>query len=252
MADSNRNQDPEPPDAPGWLARQLPAAWRELLGGPLASPEFRALEQFVAQEDAGQQVFPPRPSIFAALAATPPNAVRAVLLGQDPYHDCGQAHGLCFSVPPGVPPPPSLRNILRELAADLGQPPPASGCLASWAAQGVLLLNTVLTVRAHAPASHAGHGWEAFTDAIIEAVNQHSPPPVIFMLWGSHAAAKRRLLDLQRHRLLTGAHPSPLSAYRGFLGSRPFSQANQLLAAAGRPPIDWRLPVAQELLFQPD
>jgi uracil-DNA glycosylase len=206
----------------------------------LAQTYWAQLQTFVDRERRRHQVYPPAEQMFQALAATPFARVRVVLLGQDPYHDEGQAHGLSFSVPPSVPPPPSLRNIFRELQADLGGELPAEGCLLPWARQGVLLLNTVLTVRAHQPHSHRGQGWEQFTDAVIRTLSQRRSG-VVFLLWGRPAQAKARWIDTTRHVILAAAHPSPLSAHRGFFGSRPFSAANAALAACGQPPIEWRL-----------
>jgi uracil-DNA glycosylase len=218
----------------------LPAPWREALSAETAKPYFADLGRFVAAERAAHQVFPPEEEVFAALAATAPADVRVVLLGQDPYHDDGQAHGMCFSVRPGVKVPPSLRNMFKELHADLDVPIPAHGYLGGWADQGVLLLNTVLTVRAHEAASHKGRGWEQFTDAVIRAVDAREQPAV-FVLWGAHARKKAALIDRERHRIIEGAHPSPLSA-RLFFGSRPFSKANAALAELGHREIDWALP----------
>jgi uracil-DNA glycosylase len=218
----------------------IPAPWREVLSAETAQPYFGALEEYVDAERAAHQVFPPEDEVFAALEATAPDAVRVVLLGQDPYHDDGQAHGMCFSVRPGVRVPPSLRNMFKELHADLDVPVPGHGHLRAWADQGVLLLNTVLTVRAHEAASHKGHGWEAFTDAVIRAVNDREQPAV-FVLWGAHAKKKAALIDRERHRIVEGAHPSPLSA-RLFLGSRPFSKVNAALEEFGYPGVDWSLP----------
>lgn len=219
----------------------LSADWQAALADEFEKPYFAALKAFVASERQTHTVFPPDEDVFNALRLTPLSEVRVVILGQDPYHDDGQAHGLAFSVRPGVRPPPSLANIFREFKSDLDVPIPATGYLAPWAAQGVLLLNTVLTVRAHAPASHQKKGWETFTDAIIGAVSNKTDP-VVFVLWGGHAQKKRPLIDHARHVVIASAHPSPLSARSGFFGSRPFSTINAALQAAGGPPIDWRLP----------
>lgn len=221
-------------------APTLPAAWRSALEPETRRPYFRDLQAFVASERARHDVYPGAGSVYRALELTPLAAVRVVILGQDPYHGPGQAHGLAFSVPAGVAPPPSLRNVFRELADDLGVPIPRSGCLEPWAHRGVLLLNTVLTVRAGQAGSHAGRGWERFTDRVIAAVSAR-PEPVAFLLWGNPARAKRKLVDRTRHPVVESAHPSPLSAHRGFLGSRPFSRANALLLAAGHEPVDWSL-----------
>ena len=214
--------------------------WNPILRDELSQPYWHELQSFVADERRRAPVYPPADQVFAALHLTPYADVRAVILGQDPYHGPGQAHGLCFSVPHGQRIPPSLANIHRELQDDLGIAPPRHGNLEPWARQGVLLLNTTLTVRGGEAASHQGRGWEAFTDAVIRAVDA-KPERVVFVLWGSSARRKRALLDLSRHAVVESAHPSPLSAHNGFLGSRPFSRVNALLEEAGRPPIDWRL-----------
>jgi uracil-DNA glycosylase len=215
--------------------------WNPVLRGEWAKPYWPELQRFVAEERARADVYPPADEVFAALHLTPYERVKVLLLGQDPYHGPGQAHGLCFSVRPGVPPPPSLQNIFKELEADLGIAPPGHGCLDAWAAQGVLLLNTSLTVRARQAASHQGKGWEAFTDEVIRAVDR-KPERVVFILWGAAARKKRALVDTSRHVVIESAHPSPLSAHNGFFGSRPFSRANAALEAAGREPVDWRIP----------
>jgi uracil-DNA glycosylase len=203
-------------------------------------PYFHELEAFVEREYAGETVYPANDAVFRALELTPLDDVRVVLLGQDPYHGPGQAHGLAFSVPPGVPKPPSLRNLLRELDDDLGAPAPEHGTLTPWARRGVLLLNTVLTVREGEAASHAGVGWERFTDAVLREVAR-TPDPVAFLLLGNHARRKARSVDRSRHAVVEATHPSPLSAHRGFFGSRVFSRVNALLEAAGRDPVDWTL-----------
>jgi uracil-DNA glycosylase len=220
---------------------QLPADWLTGLGPEFSKPYYRQLQQFIDDERARHTIFPPTDDVFNALILTPLSRVRVLILGQDPYHDDGQAHGLCFSVRPGVAPPPSLKNIFRELRDDLGCNTPDHGCLTSWAEQGVLLLNTVLTVRAHEPASHKGRGWEEFTDAVIKAVNAKSEP-VVFVFWGAQAQKKAGLIDARRHTILQSAHPSPLSASNGFFGSRPFSKINTDLKAHGLPEIEWQLP----------
>jgi uracil-DNA glycosylase len=217
--------------------------WNPVLRGEFAKPYWEPLQQFVRDERARHTVYPPAADVFNALHLTPHALTRVVILGQDPYHGPGQAHGLCFSVRPGVPAPPSLANIHKELAADLGIAPPGHGNLEAWARQGVLLLNTTLTVRAGQAASHQGKGWEIFTDEVLKAVNQKSHR-VVFILWGVSARRKRSLIDTERHTVLESAHPSPLSAHNGFFGSRPFSRANEALAAAGLDPIDWSLPAA--------
>lgn len=215
--------------------------WNPVLRAELDAAYFTELQQFVAAERARHPVYPPAAEVFSALHLTPYGAVKAVILGQDPYHGPGQAHGLCFSVRPGVAAPPSLENIFAELEADLGCPRPDHGCLEHWARQGVLLLNTSLTVRGRQAASHQGRGWERFTDAVIRAVND-KPERVVFILWGSSARRKRELVDTSRHVVIESAHPSPLSARNGFFGSRPFSRANHALVEAGREPIDWAIP----------
>jgi uracil-DNA glycosylase len=220
----------------------LPSSWLAALGGEFHAPSFSSLRQFLAAERQRCAVFPPAADLYRALIETPLENVRVVIVGQDPYHDDAQAMGLAFSVPPGVALPPSLRNIFRELQDDLGQERPASGCLLPWARQGVLLLNTVLTVRAHEAGSHRKRGWEPFTDAILKAVNAKADP-VVFALWGADAQKKRALVDETRHLVIASAHPSPLSASRGFFGSKPFSRSNAFLRENGRGDIDWRLSV---------
>jgi uracil-DNA glycosylase len=215
--------------------------WNPILRDELAKPYWADLQAFVAEERARHQVFPPPDEVFAALHQTPYSSVKVLVVGQDPYHGPGQAHGLCFSVRRGVAIPPSLRNIHQELRDDLGIDPPGHGNLDAWAAQGVLLLNTTLTVRAHQAASHQMHGWETFTDAVISAVAA-KPERVVFVLWGASARKKKALVDLRRHAVIESAHPSPLSAHNGFFGSRPFSRTNAALVEAGREPVDWRLP----------
>lgn len=227
---------------------RLDPAWRMALSGEFASPYMADLRAFlVAERAAGKAIFPAASAWFRALDLTPLDRVRVVILGQDPYHGPGQAHGLCFSVPPGVRPPPSLGNIYKELRDDLGIDPPGHGCLESWARQGVLLLNSVLTVESGRAASHRDRGWERFTDAVIAQVAAR-PEPVVFMLWGSYAQKKAGFVHSAdrggHHLVLKAAHPSPLSAHNGFLGCRHFSKANAFLEARGLPPIDWRLPPA--------
>ncbi|MEO2013572.1 MAG: uracil-DNA glycosylase [Fuerstiella sp.] len=216
----------------------IPICWRETLKDDLASPDFQRLQDFVARERKASPVFPPADDVFNALTMTPISNVRVLILGQDPYHDDNQAHGLSFSVRRGVKIPPSLRNIYKELDSDTGIPAATHGCLESWARQGVLLLNTVLTVRAHEPNSHRKRGWEEFTTRVIECVNEL--PSVAFVLWGKPAQQKASLIH-ERHLLIQSPHPSPLSARRGFFGSRPFSQINDFLKSNDRPPIDWRV-----------
>lgn len=209
---------------------------------PLFQQDFmKRLSHFVQQERANAVVFPPADLVFNALRLTPFDEVKVVILGQDPYHNIGQAHGLSFSVPAGIPHPPSLRNIFAELVTDIpGFEVPVSGDLTRWAQQGVLLLNATLTVRAHEAGSHQRMGWEDFTDHIIREISQRLEH-VVFILWGSYAQKKAQLVDSSKHLVLRSVHPSPLSVYRGFFGSKPFSQANHYLQANGRKPIDWRL-----------
>ena len=221
---------------------KLHTSWRTPLASEFAEPYMAELKSFLAAErTAGKSVFPPGANWFRALDLTPLDDVRVVILGQDPYHGEGQAHGLCFSVPPGVRPPPSLVNIFREMESDLGFPPARHGFLEHWAKQGVLLLNSVLTVEMGRAASHRDRGWERFTDAVIQLVNAR-PEPVVFMLWGSYAQKKAAFVDQNRHLVLKTPHPSPLSAHSGFFGCRHFSQANAFLEAQGLEPIDWALP----------
>lgn len=223
------------------MRENLPEDWSEVLKGALETPSFRKLERFVEEERRKHTVYPSEEELFAAFQLTPYERVRVLLLGQDPYHGPGQAHGLAFSVKPGVPLPPSLVNIFKELRSDLGVPLPTSGSLVPWAEQGVLLLNAVLTVREGEPNSHEGHGWEEFTDAVIRAVSA-KPEPVVFLLWGNYARKKRKLIDTQRHEVIESPHPSPLSASGGFFGSRPFSRTNEALMLRGQAPIEWHLP----------
>lgn len=214
--------------------------WNPILKAELDQPYFAELRSFVKEERAKGPVYPAPQEEFAALHLTPYAELKVVILGQDPYHGPGQAHGLCFSVRDGVPPPPSLVNIFKEMHTDLGLPIPSTGNLEPWARQGVLLLNATLTVRAREAASHQGHGWERFTDAVIRATNEH-PERLVYILWGASARKKKALIDTSRHVIIESAHPSPLSAHNGFLGSRPFSRANEALVAAGRQPVDWSL-----------
>jgi uracil-DNA glycosylase len=221
---------------------RLHPSWLERLGGEFAEPYMGELKRFlVSERERGRRIFPKGGEWFRALNLTPPEQVRVVILGQDPYHGEGQAHGLCFSVRHGVRPPPSLVNIFKEMESDLGIRPARHGFLEHWARQGVLLLNSVLTVEMGRAASHREKGWERFTDAIIREVNER-PEPSVFMLWGSYAQKKAAFVDAPRHLALKAPHPSPLSAHSGFLGCRHFSRANAFLEACGRPPIDWALP----------
>ena len=214
--------------------------WNPVLRDQFDAPYWRELQEFVKAERARSTIYPPHEHVFAALHETPYASTKVLILGQDPYHGRGQAHGLCFSVQPGVTIPPSLLNIHKELRDDLGIAPPDHGCLTAWARQGVLLLNATLTVRAGQANSHQGKGWERFTDRVIEVVNDKRER-VVFILWGSSARRKRNLVDTSRHAVVESAHPSPLSAHNGFFGSRPFSRANAALVEAGRDPVDWRL-----------
>ena len=226
---------------------RLEASWKSRIGDWFARDDMRALSAFLRQRmAAAATIYPPGGEIFAAFDATPFDAVKVVILGQDPYHGPGQAHGLCFSVRPGVPVPPSLDNIYKELARDTGFVRPDHGCLLPWARRGVLLLNSVLTVEAGQPGSHQGKGWEGFTDHVVDVLNREREQ-LVFLLWGSYAQKKGAVIDARRHRVLKAPHPSPLSAHRGFLGCGHFSAANQSLARSGQAPIDWALPPAAAL-----
>ena len=223
---------------------KLEASWKARVGDYLNRPDMERLSEFLrADLRAGKTIYPPPRHIFAALDTTPFDQVKVVILGQDPYHGPGQAHGLCFSVLPGVAPPPSLLNIFAEIQRDLGIPRPDHGCLLPWARQGVLLLNAVLTVERGRAGSHQGKGWEGFTDAIVDHLNREREG-LVFLLWGSPAQAKGRLVDTRRHRVLKAPHPSPLSAHRGFIGCGHFSSTNQWLKDHEQAEIDWRLPPA--------
>jgi len=221
---------------------KLEPSWKSRVGDYLLRPEMRALAEFLRSEKAqGKRIYPPGPQIFAALDATPFDATNVVILGQDPYHGPGQAHGLCFSVAPGVDVPPSLLNIFKEIERDLGLPRPKHGYLMPWAQQGVLLLNAVLTVEAGRAGAHQGKGWEGFTDHIVETLDREREG-LVFMLWGSYAQAKGKIIDTRRHCVLRAPHPSPLSAHRGFIGCGHFSAANRWLQGRQRALIDWSLP----------
>jgi uracil-DNA glycosylase len=238
--------DPVTSPEPASSAVRLDESWRTPLAGEFAQPYMHALKDFlVAEKAAGKRIFPKGAEYFRALDLTPLDEVRVVILGQDPYHGPDQAHGLCFSVRPGVRTPPSLVNIYKEMRSDLGIDPARHGFLEHWARQGVLLLNSVLTVQAGLAASHRERGWEKFTDAVIRLVAAR-PDPVVFILWGSYAQKKAGFVEDVarggRHLVLKAPHPSPLSAHSGFFGTRPFSQANAFLEARGRTPIDWQLP----------
>ncbi|MGD1902490.1 MAG: uracil-DNA glycosylase [Geitlerinemataceae cyanobacterium] len=221
---------------------RLEASWKAVLADQFATPHMLALKTFLqAQKAAGKEIYPRGSLIFNAMDSTPFDRVKVVILGQDPYHGPGQAHGLSFSVPMGVAPPPSLVNMFREIQQDLGIEPPNHGCLESWAAQGVLLLNSVLTVERGQAASHKGQGWETFTDAIIGALDR-GRENLVFMLWGSYAQKKGKYINRDRHLVLTSPHPSPLSAHRGFFGNGHFSKTNAYLQQHGVEPISWALP----------
>ena len=217
---------------------RIDESWRQVLQPEFDKPSFELLTSFVRQAYRTTQCFPPAGQIFRAFDLCPFDKVRVVIIGQDPYHDVNQAHGLCFSVQEGVPVPPSLVNIYKELSRDLGKPIPTSGDLTHWAEQGVLLLNATLTVQAHRAGSHQGKGWEELTDAAIQALNKNRSN-IVFMLWGSYAQRKGQFIDRRRHLVLTAVHPSPLSAYRGFIGCGHFSQANTYLQQHGQQPINW-------------
>ncbi len=219
----------------------IPDGWKAILKDEVQKPYYAKLQEFVAEERAKYTVFPPERDVFNAMKYTHYDDVKALILGQDPYHDDGQAHGLAFSVRPGVKPPPSLVNIFKELRDDVGFKIPNNGYLVPWAEQGVMLLNAVLTVRAHQPGSHQGKGWEKFTDAIIQALSAREKP-VVFVLWGNYAKKKLALIDESRNPVISGVHPSPLSARNGFFGSRPFSKINGYLRDFGEKGIDWQLP----------
>lgn len=214
--------------------------WDELLKDAFSSEWYNELRQFLKEEYSRHTVYPDMHDIFNALKATPYSSVKAVILGQDPYHNPGEAHGMCFSVKPGVKIPPSLVNIFKEINSDLGIPIPDNGYLKPWAEQGVLLLNTILTVRRNEPFSHKGKGWEKLTDTVIKRLNDR-PDPVVFLLWGAPARAKKSLITNPRHFVLEAAHPSPLSAYNGFFGCRHFSETNSILFSLGKTPINWEL-----------
>ena len=221
---------------------KLEPGWKQALLAEFDQPYMKALGNFLRQEKAaGKRIYPPGPLMFNALNSTPLDKVKVVIIGQDPYHGPGQAHGLCFSVQKGVPAPPSLQNIFKELKRDLNIDPPSHGCLQYWADQGVLLLNTSLSVEQGKAGSHADKGWQPFTDRIIEVVGQQREG-LVFLLWGSHAQSKERLIDPHKNLILKSAHPSPLSAHRGFLGCGHFSRCNDFLTQNGQTPIDWRLP----------
>ena len=223
------------------MSDQLPPLWQDLLAHETTTPYWSTLQNFVAAERQVANVYPPLGATFHAFALTAPAEVRVVILGQDPYHSQGQANGLCFSVANGVKIPPSLRNIYKELHADLGIAPSTSGDLTSWARQGVLLLNATLTVRQDGAGTHQGHGWEVFTDAVVRTLGSQKSP-IAFVLWGAFARNKKSLITQPQHTIIESVHPSPLSAHNGFFGSKPFSQINQALRANDSDPIDWQIP----------
>ena len=217
---------------------KIEKSWQEVLQTEFDKPYFENLVGFVKQEYASNTIFPPAGQIFNAFNTCPFNNVKVVILGQDPYHGPGQAHGLCFSVNDGVQFPPSLQNIFKEITSDLGIPAPKTGNLTRWAEQGVLLLNATLTVRASQAGSHQGKGWEEFTDAVIKTISEKAEN-VVFILWGSYAIKKKSLINPSKHCILTAPHPSPLSSYRGFFGCKHFSQTNTYLTSKGKTPIEW-------------
>lgn len=227
------------------LAELIPSEWRKILSEELNAPYFHKLEAFLDQEWKNEQIFPPKDEIFTAFKLTPYEQIKVFVVGQDPYHDDNQAHGLAFSVKHGIKLPPSLRNIYKELEDDLGIPMANTGFLENWAKQGVFMLNTVLTVRAHNANSHAKQGWEVFTDYVLKKVNEREDP-VIFLLWGSQAIKKEEHIDTGKHTVISSAHPSPLSAYRGFFGSKPFSKINDKLTELGKTPINWQIPESND------
>ena len=226
---------------------KLEPSWKQRVGDWFERDDMHALSRFLRERKAaGARIFPPGPQIFSAFQATPFEQVKVVILGQDPYHGYGQAHGLCFSVQPGVAVPPSLDNIFKEIQRDLGIARPDHGCLMPWAQRGVLLLNAVLTVEEGRAGAHQGKGWEGFTDHVVDVLNREREG-LVFLLWGSYAQAKGKVIDARRHRVLKAPHPSPLSAHRGFIGCGHFSAANEYLSRQGQAAIDWTLPPRSEL-----
>jgi uracil-DNA glycosylase len=221
-------------------ATQLPTDWKDVLAMEFEKPYWSKLQDFVAEEREKVEIFPPKNLVYSAFHLTPFNKVRVLIMGQDPYHGEGQAHGLSFSVQPGVALPASLRNIYKELQSDLGLPPSKNGSLVGWAEQGVMMLNAVLTVQAGQPNSHRDKGWEQFTDAVLKTLNARAEP-VVFVLWGAYARKKKSLIDTSKHVVIESAHPSPLSAASGFFGSKPFSKINEALEGKGLEPIDWQI-----------
>ena len=226
---------------------KLDPSWKARIGDWFGREDMQSLSRFLRErKNAGARIFPPGPQIFSAFDATPFEQVKVVVLGQDPYHGYGQAHGLCFSVQPGVAVPPSLDNIFKEIQRDLGIARPGHGCLLPWARRGVLLLNAVLTVEEGRAGAHQGKGWEGFTDHVVDVLNREREG-LVFLLWGSYAQAKGKVIDPRRHRVLKAPHPSPLSAHRGFIGCGHFSAANEYLTRQGQAPIDWTLPPREQL-----
>jgi uracil-DNA glycosylase len=221
--------------------KSISSSWQKVLTSEFEKPYFQKLQDFLVAERQTQTIFPAAADVFSAFELTPYESVKVLVLGQDPYHDDNQAHGLCFSVNPGIKTPPSLVNIYKELRDDVGCKIPNNGYLVPWAEQGILMLNAVLTVRAHTPNSHKNQGWETFTDAVISKVNQKSDP-VVFILWGAYAQKKLNLIDTSRHPVIQSAHPSPLSARNGFFGSKPFSAINTALNSCGQSEINWQIP----------
>lgn len=230
-------------------AEDLGSSWAAAVGSEFDKPYFQDLDAFVAAERAAATVYPPEAEVFSTFRALPFDRVKVLLLGQDPYHGAGQAHGLSFSVKPGVGVPPSLYNMYKELRSDLGVEPPDHGCLLPWVRQGMMMLNAVLTVREATPGAHAGKGWEKFTDAVIKSLDAR-PEPVVFVLWGGYAKKKAKLIKGAQHRVFEGTHPSPLSANAGFFGSKPYSRINALLAEVGHAPIDWQLPKKKDFCYE--
>lgn len=222
------------------LRKLVPADWQKVLKTELSAESFKDLSKFLSKEWKKETIFPPKEDVFSTFSLTPFEDVEVLILGQDPYHDHGQAHGLAFSVLPGIKIPPSLRNIYKEYESDLGLKAPKSGCLTEWAEQGVMMLNTVLTVRAHNANSHQKKGWEQFTDGVIREISERKKH-VVFVLWGNSALKKLALIDEKKHTIITSAHPSPLSAHRGFFESKPFSKINDALKDHNQKPIDWTL-----------
>ncbi|PCJ38703.1 MAG: uracil-DNA glycosylase [Moraxellaceae bacterium] len=224
----------------------LEAGWQQQLAAEFDQEYMQHLDAFLTQQQQGKTIYPPEEDRFNAFKYTPFDEVNVVILGQDPYHGPGQAHGLCFSVPDGIKPPPSLKNIFKEIHRDLGLPIATNGCLTSWAKQGVLLLNSVMTVEQASAGSHQKQGWELFTDSVIQRLNEHKEG-VVFLLWGSYAHKKGQFIDESRHKVLRAVHPSPLSAHRGFLGCGHFGEANAYLKSIGKEPVDWSLPAEESM-----